>query len=91
MWADNADMCAKQYAGTGALKTDFTRYDLFSISYLRDTEAMLCMFIYCACRTGKRTFVGMLQDGYNSAIRYVYNNFSDGFRQVGCMLIGIIS
>ena len=26
MWADNADFCAKQYAGTGALKTDFTRY-----------------------------------------------------------------
>uniref|UniRef100_A0A669EC52 SAC1 like phosphatidylinositide phosphatase b n=1 Tax=Oreochromis niloticus TaxID=8128 RepID=A0A669EC52_ORENI len=24
-WADNADACAKQYAGTGALKTDFTR------------------------------------------------------------------
>ncbi|XP_076745795.1 phosphatidylinositol-3-phosphatase SAC1-B isoform X3 [Maylandia zebra] len=25
-WADNADACAKQYAGTGALKTDFTRF-----------------------------------------------------------------
>jgi len=25
-WADNADACSKQYAGTGALKTDFTRY-----------------------------------------------------------------
>jgi len=25
VWADNADACAKQYAGTGALKTDFTR------------------------------------------------------------------
>ena len=24
-WADNADVCSKQYAGTGALKTDFTR------------------------------------------------------------------
>ncbi|CAL8397363.1 phosphatidylinositol-3-phosphatase SAC1-A [Gadus morhua] len=24
-WADNADACAVQYAGTGALKTDFTR------------------------------------------------------------------
>ncbi|PIK51196.1 putative phosphatidylinositide phosphatase SAC1-A [Apostichopus japonicus] len=24
-WADNADFCSKQYAGTGALKTDFTR------------------------------------------------------------------
>lgn len=25
IWADNADMISKQYAGTGALKTDFTR------------------------------------------------------------------
>ncbi|CAI8040072.1 Phosphatidylinositol-3-phosphatase SAC1-A [Geodia barretti] len=25
VWADNADVCANQYAGTGALKTDFTR------------------------------------------------------------------
>lgn len=25
MWADNADLCSIQYAGTGALKTDFTR------------------------------------------------------------------
>ena len=25
MWADNADICSIQYAGTGALKTDFTR------------------------------------------------------------------
>lgn len=29
-WADNADACAKQYAGTGALKTDFTRSDIKS-------------------------------------------------------------
>ncbi|KAJ8041094.1 Phosphatidylinositide phosphatase SAC1-B [Holothuria leucospilota] len=55
-WADNADFCSKQYAGTGALKTDFTR-------------------------TGKRTIFGALQDGFNSAIRYYKNNFSDGFRQ----------
>ena len=25
VWADNADMCAMQYTGTGALKTDYTR------------------------------------------------------------------
>ena len=25
VWADNADIISKQYAGTGALKTDFTR------------------------------------------------------------------
>jgi len=34
------------------------------------------------CRTGKRTHMGLLKDGYNSAIRYYYNNFNDGFRQV---------
>jgi len=28
VWADNADYCSKQYAGTGALKTDFTRWPL---------------------------------------------------------------
>ncbi|XP_068603089.1 phosphatidylinositol-3-phosphatase SAC1-A [Brachionichthys hirsutus] len=55
-WADNANACAKQYAGTGALKTDFTR-------------------------TGKRTQMGLLMDGWNSMIRYYKNNFSDGFRQ----------
>ena len=32
-------------------------------------------------RTGKRGFPGLLRDGYNSCIRYVYNNFNDGFRQ----------
>lgn len=56
VWADNADVCAKQYAGTGALKTDFTR-------------------------TGKRTVLGALKDGYNSLIRYFLNNFYDGYRQ----------
>ncbi|KAA0195177.1 Phosphatidylinositide phosphatase SAC1 [Fasciolopsis buskii] len=32
-------------------------------------------------RTGKRTFYGMLMDGYNSIVRYYMNNFTDGFRQ----------
>ena len=26
VWADNGDFLSKQYAGTGALKSDFTRY-----------------------------------------------------------------
>ncbi|KAK7114539.1 hypothetical protein V1264_000589 [Littorina saxatilis] len=56
LWADNADAISKQYAGTGALKTDFTR-------------------------TGKRTIKGALMDGWNSAVRYVKNNFQDGSRQ----------
>ncbi|CAN7992069.1 unnamed protein product [Ixodes hexagonus] len=56
VWADNGDFCSIQYAGTGALKTDYTR-------------------------TGKRTVLGALKDGYNSGVRYLKNNFYDGFRQ----------
>ena len=56
MWADNGDMISKQYAGTGALKSDFTR-------------------------TGERNILGILQDGYKSANRYVRNTFRDFFRQ----------
>lgn len=55
-WADNANVLSTQYAGTGALKTDFTR-------------------------TGKRSFKGLLMDGYNSLLRYVLNNFHDGVKQ----------
>ena len=28
VWADHADMISIQYTGTGALKTDFTRYHI---------------------------------------------------------------
>ena len=56
IWADNADEVSRQYSGTGALKTDFTR-------------------------TGKRTKSGALQDLGNSIIRYIKNNFFDGYRQ----------
>ncbi|KAI8805550.1 SacI homology domain-containing protein [Cladochytrium replicatum] len=56
IWADNADEVSRQYSGTGALKTDFTR-------------------------TGKRTKMGALQDGVNSVVRYIRNNFMDGNRQ----------
>ena len=41
------------------------------------------------CRTGKRTAFGMLKDGYNSAIRYFYNNFRDGFRQVYILVLNM--
>lgn len=57
IWADNGDSMSVQYAGTGALKSDFTR-------------------------TGKRTKYGLLRDGGNSLVRYVINNFYDGFNQV---------
>ncbi|CAF1175682.1 unnamed protein product [Rotaria sordida] len=58
IWADNADVISLQYAGTGALKTDYTR-------------------------TGQRSTMGLFKDGYNSCMRYVLNNFYDGFRQDG--------
>jgi hypothetical protein len=61
-WADNGDTLSMLYAGTGALKADFTR-------------------------TGRRTFAGILNDGYNSATRYYYNNFSDGLKQDGMALL----
>lgn len=55
-WADNGDGIARQYTGTPALKSDYTR-------------------------TGVRTKMGLLQDGYKSMQRYVQNNFLDGVRQ----------
>ena len=33
-------------------------------------------------RTGKRTKVGLLEDGYKSVMRYLKNNYFDGARQV---------
>ncbi|CAM9984988.1 unnamed protein product, partial [Ectocarpus sp. 12 AP-2014] len=56
VWGNNADEISMLYAGTPALKGDFTR-------------------------TGQRTKMGLLQDGTNSAIRYVVNNFQDHRRQ----------
>jgi hypothetical protein len=56
MWANNANALSFAYAGTGALKVDFTK-------------------------TGKRTYKGMLQDGWNAVARYYINNFLDGPKQ----------
>lgn len=38
-------------------------------------------------RTGKRTFLGMLNDGWNSTMRYYINNMLDGERQDGIDLM----
>jgi hypothetical protein len=51
--------------------------DIVSVEY-SGTGALKTDFT----RTGKRTFVGLMRDGYNSAIRYLKNNFNDGYRQV---------
>eukprot|EP00088_Acartia_fossae_P049587 TRINITY_DN5474_c0_g1_i2.p1 TRINITY_DN5474_c0_g1~~TRINITY_DN5474_c0_g1_i2.p1 ORF type:complete len:593 (+),score=84.96 TRINITY_DN5474_c0_g1_i2:28-1806(+) len=50
--------------------------DMISIQYT-GTGALKTDFT----RTGKRTKMGMLEDGKRSAIRYFKNNFFDGFRQ----------
>jgi phosphatidylinositol 4-phosphatase len=66
-WADHADAIASAYAGSGALKTDFTR-------------------------TGKRTKLGMLKDGYRACLRYIYQNFLDGPRQDGVdIFLGVVN
>jgi hypothetical protein len=62
IWINNADQMSMMYAGTGALKVDFTR-------------------------TGKRTYVGMYNDGVNSCTRYYLNNFMDGKKQDGIDLM----
>ncbi|XP_072177486.1 phosphatidylinositide phosphatase SAC2-like [Diadema setosum] len=62
MWANNGDVISRQYAGTAALKGDYTR-------------------------TGERKFTGLMKDGYNSANRYVQNQFKDAFRQVAIDLM----
>ena len=51
--------------------------DMVSIQYT-GTGALKTDFT----RTGKRTKMGLLEDGRRSLIRYYKNNFADGFRQV---------
>lgn len=50
--------------------------DMISIQYT-GTGALKTDFT----RTGKRTKLGLLEDGRRSLIRYYKNNFADGFRQ----------
>ncbi|KAF0301527.1 Phosphatidylinositide phosphatase SAC1 [Amphibalanus amphitrite] len=50
--------------------------DLVSIQY-SGTPALKTDFT----RTGQRTKLGLVRDGYNSLCRYVKNNFMDGLRQ----------
>lgn len=66
VWADHADTISNAYAGSGALKTDYTR-------------------------TGKRTKEGLLQDGYNSVLRYIKNNYFDGDRQVSLDTTNVVT
>lgn len=66
-WANHANALSMVYAGSGALKTDFTR-------------------------TGKRSKMGMAQDGIRALRRYIYQTFLDGQRQDGIdVLLGVVS
>jgi hypothetical protein len=52
------------------------------LNYISIIQVCLLCSVITNYRTGKRTLLGALKDGYNSAIRYYYNNFQDGHRQV---------
>ncbi|BBM96933.1 phosphatidylinositol 4-phosphatase [Marchantia polymorpha subsp. ruderalis] len=56
--------------------------DDISIQY-SGTQALKGDFV----RYGKRTFQGLIQDGFNALARYFYNNFTDGIRQDAMDLI----
>lgn len=66
-WADHANALSQVYAGSGALKTDYTR-------------------------TGKRTKLGIVQDGICATRRYIYQNMLDGRRQDGIdIFLGVVT
>ena len=54
VWADNADACAKQYAGTGALKTDFTRSVFTLQNYYAITLATCILVTYWLLKKEKK-------------------------------------
>ena len=64
LWSDNADELSLFYSSSPSLKTDYTRFGF-------GKRAM--------CRTGRRTIQGVINDGIYSAIRYMNNNFRDGY------------
>ncbi|KAJ1568827.1 hypothetical protein HK405_013365, partial [Cladochytrium tenue] len=60
IWADNADAVSKQYSGTGALKTDFTR------TGRRSAEGVLQDLLNSVVRYIKNNFVdGRRQDAFD--------------------------
>lgn len=57
----------------------------------KKTQKMMLESCYvCVSRYGKRTIRGLLQDGFNSAARYYYNNFQDGNKQVDARCVGLL-
>lgn len=92
IWANNGDALSRQYAGTAALKGDFTRTGHFtwSLTFLRRDiiKEILNARQWHSARlnritiSGERRFAGLMKDGYNSASRYYLNQFKDAYRQL---------
>lgn len=89
VWANNGDMISREYAGTSALKGDFTRYVLEGLCIKlcqnpgSDDHRDIIM-PYCRLyRTGKRNITGMVNDASNSLARIYHNTVRDFWRQVG--------
>lgn len=70
VWADNGDAVSIQYAGTPAIRSDFTRT---GVCMLKVNWVVFDMWL--------ATFRGQFNDGMNSVTRYIINNFEDGFNQ----------
>lgn len=76
VWADNADIMSKQYTGTGALKTDFTRTGIIHAVTFSNVDS--CYL----CKKGRRSVRGTITDGVNSTKRFMNKNFKDEEKQV---------
>ncbi|OAF68066.1 hypothetical protein A3Q56_04201 [Intoshia linei] len=67
LWADNADMLSIQYAGTKALKTDFTRYGKRTLSGA----------INDGINSLKRYFINNFNDGFRQdSVDFITGNYS---------------
>ena len=54
----------------------------YLLAHIDEQEALMLNEYHACNRTGKRTTLGLLRDGWNSMFRYFLNNFYDGYRQV---------
>ena len=77
VWADHANLLAIQYAGSGAMKTDFTRTG----KSIRQHQGWSVNKRLSFAPKGKRTVKGALEDLKHAMVRYWKNNFYDGHRQ----------
>ncbi len=67
MWADHGDDISRQYAGTGALKSGFTRYGK------RDTMGLLDDGV----KSGVRYYLNNFKDGQKQdAIDFITGNYA---------------